>query len=98
MKTSKLPLSEKIEILELANKALRNYTTRLEEKLARYERIVQHCPCIEAEQASGMSCHDVYDEFYDDVEADMIDDDWDGLEDSDFEEDLEEDWEEDWEL
>ena len=98
MKTNKLPLSEQIENLEMANKALRNYTTRLEEKLARYERIVQHCPCIEAEKASGMSCHDVYDEFYEDIDADMIDDDWDGLEDSDFEEDLEEEWEEDWEL
>ena len=68
MKTNKLPLSEQIGNLELANKALRNYTTRLEEKLARYERIVQHCPCIEAEKASGMACHDVYDEFYEDID------------------------------
>lgn len=89
---SNLPLSEQVEILELANKTLRNYANRLEEKIGKYERIMRHCPRFQMEQRAAEPRHtDVYDEFYEDVEADFIDDDWDGLEESDFIDDWEED-------
>lgn len=103
MKSKKeLPLSQQIENLELANKALRNYVSQLEEKLARYERIMQRCPRFQAEKSAEMNClesrhTDPYDDFYDDpydeLEDDFEDDDWDGLEESDFEDDWEEDYE-----
>ena len=102
MKNKKeLPLSQQIENLELANKALRNYVSQLEEKLARYERVMQCCPRFEAEKSAGKNCPeprhtDPYDDFYDDPNDDFDDDfedDWDGLEESDFEDDWEEDYE-----
>ena len=102
MKNKKeLPLSQQIENLELANKALRNYVSQLEEKLARYERVMQCCPRFRAEKSAGKSCPeprhtDPYDDFYDDPNDDFDDDwddDWDGLEESDFEDDWEEDYE-----
>ena len=103
MKNKKeLPLSQQIENMELANKALRNYVSQLEEKLARYERVMQCCPRFQAEKSAGKSCPeprhtDPYDDFYDDpndeFEDDFEDDDWDGLEESDFEDDWEEDYE-----
>ena len=99
MKNKKeLPLSQQIENLELANQTLRNYARSLEEKLARYENIMQHCPRFLAEQTSPAACSphptDPYDDFYnnpDDGFGDDFDDDWDGLEDSDFEDDWEDD-------
>ena len=106
MKNKKeLPLSQQIENMELANKALRNYVSQLEEKLARYERVMQCCPRFQAEKSAGKSCPeprhtDPYDDFYDDPDDefeddfdDDWDDDWDGLEESDFEDDWEEDYE-----
>ena len=106
MKNKKeLPLSQQIENMELANKALRNYVSQLEEKLARYERVMQCCPRFQAEKSAGKSCPeprhtDPYDDFYDDPNDDFEDDfdddwddDWDGLEESDFEDDWEEDYE-----
>ena len=106
MKNKKeLPLSQQIENMELANKALRNYVSQLEEKLTRYERVMQCCPRFQAEKSAGKSCPeprhtDPYDDFYDDPNDefeddfdDDWDDDWDGLEESDFEDDWEEDYE-----
>ena len=102
MKSKKeLPLSQQIENMELANKALRNYVSQLEEKLARYERVMQRCPRFQAEKSAGKNCPesrytDPYDDFYDDPYdefEDDFEDDWDGLEESDFEDDWEEDYE-----
>ena len=57
MKNKKeLPLSQQIENLELANKALRNYVSQLEEKLARYERVMQCCPRFQSEKSAGKNC------------------------------------------
>ena len=87
-------------MLELANKTLRNYASRLEEKIGKYERIMRHCPRFQVEERAVEPRHtDVYDEFYEDdymEDSDFEDDfedDWDGLEESDFIDDWEEDWE-----
>lgn len=46
----KLTLTEQVNNLELANKALRNYANGLEKKLARYEHVLARCPRFRAEQ------------------------------------------------
>jgi predicted RNase H-like nuclease (RuvC/YqgF family) len=45
-----IPLAAQVENLELANRTLKNYIQRLEEKLAKYEKMLQHCPRFRAEQ------------------------------------------------
>ena len=89
--------------VELASQALRNYVQMLEEKVARYERIMQCCPRFRAEKAQETPpppiewiepYHD--EELEDGLEEsdfeDDLEDDWDGLEESDFEDDFEDDW------
>ena len=46
----KLTLTEQVNNLELANKALRNYANELEKKLAKYEHVLARCPRFRAEQ------------------------------------------------
>ena len=73
--------------VELANQALRNYVQMLEEKVARYERIMQCCPRFRAEKAQETPPPPIeWIEPYHDEELE------DGLEESDFEDDLEDDW------
>lgn len=73
--------------VELAGQALRNYVQMLEEKVARYERIMQCCPRFRAEKAQETPPPPIeWIEPYHDEELE------DGLEESDFEEDLEDDW------
>ena len=73
--------------IELANQALRNYVQMLEEKVARYERIMQCCPRFRAEKAQETPPPPIeWIEPYHDEELE------DGLEESDFEDDLEDDW------
>ena len=89
--------------VELAGQALRNYVQMLEEKVARYERIMQCCPRFRAEKAQETPpppiewiepYHD--EELEDGLEEsdfkDDLEDDWDGLEESDFKDDWEDDW------
>ena len=59
MKPRKLSLTEQVETLELANRTLRTYAQTLEEKVARYEKVLQICPKFRMEQsAAGYSvCH-----------------------------------------
>lgn len=89
--------------VELAGQALRNYVQMLEEKVARYERIMQCCPRFRAEKAQETPpppiewiepYHD--EELEDGLEEsdfeDDFEDDWDGLEESDFKDDWEDDW------
>ena len=77
-----IPLAVQVENLELANRTLKNYIQRLEEKLAKYEKMLQHCPRFRAEQQLEE----------DDWEDDELeDDDWDGLEESDFADDWDDD-------
>ena len=89
--------------VELAGQALRNYVQMLEEKVARYERIMQCCPRFRVEKAQETPpppiewiepYHD--EELEDGLEEsdfeDDLEDDWDGLEESDFKDDLEDDW------
>ena len=59
---------EFMQNMKLANQTLRNYAKSLEEKLASYENIMQHCSCFKAEQPSVMSNQEVYDEFYEDID------------------------------
>ena len=88
--------------VELASQALRNYVQMLEEKVARYERIMQCCPRFRAEKAQETPpppiewiepYHD--EELEDGLEEsdfeDDFEDDWDGLEESDFKDDWEDD-------
>ena len=88
--------------VELASQALRNYVQMLEEKVARYERIMQCCPRFRAEKAQETPpppiewigpYHD--EELEDGLEEsdfeDDLEDDWDGLEESDFKDDWEDD-------
>lgn len=93
--------------VELASQALRNYVQMLEEKVARYERIMQCCPRFRAEKAQETPpppiewiepYHD--EELEDGLEEsdfeDDLEDDWDGLEESDFKDDWEDDdWDDD---
>ena len=73
--------------VELAGQALRNYVQMLEEKVARYERIMQCCPRFRAEKAQETPPPPIeWIEPYHDEELE------DGLEESDFEDDLEDDW------
>ena len=51
--TSKLTATEMVQNLETANQALRNYVCKLEEQLARYERILQRCPKFRMEQSGA---------------------------------------------
>jgi len=89
--------------VELASQALRNYVQMLEEKVARYERIMQCCPRFRAEKAQETPPPPIeWIEPYHDKELedgleesdfeDDLEDDWDGLEESDFEDDFEDDW------
>jgi hypothetical protein len=50
----KLTLTEQVNNLELANKALRNYANELEKKLARYEHVLQCCPRFRMEKQAEM--------------------------------------------
>ena len=75
------PLAIQVENLVLANQTLKNYIRTLEEKIARYEKMLQHCPRFRAEQQLEE----------DDWEDNGSDDDWDGLEESDFADDWEDD-------
>ena len=73
--------------VELAGQALRNYVQMLEEKVARYERIMQCCPRFRVEKAQETPPPPIeWIEPYHDEELE------DGLEESDFEDDLEDDW------
>ena len=51
--TSRLTATEMVQNLETANQALRNYVCKLEEQLARYERILQRCPKFRMEQSGA---------------------------------------------
>ena len=86
----KLPLAVQVENLELANQTLKNYIQTLEEKIANYEKVLQHCPRFRAEQqleADNWEDDDDFndpDDFEDFDDEDDFDDDFDGDFDEDF--------------
>lgn len=79
-----LPLAVQVENLELANQTLKNYIHTLEEKIANYEKVLQHCPRFRAEQHLEEEDWEDEDEFddFDDFEDDVdFEDDFDDYED-----------------
>lgn len=79
-----LPLAVQVENLELANQTLKNYIHTLEEKIANYEIVLQHCPRFRAEQHLEEEDWEDEDEFddFDDFEDDVdFEDDFDDYED-----------------
>ena len=79
-----LPLAVQVENLELANQTLKNYIQTLEEKIANYEKVLQHCPRFRAEQHLEEEDWEDEDEFddFDDFEDDVdFEDDFDDYED-----------------
>ena len=84
-----------LENLELANKTLRRYIHELEEKILRYEHILQGCPKFRMEKSPSAKSANRFESPYE--EAEDPEDDWfdeeDDWEDDDFdEEDFEEDF------
>lgn len=79
-----LPLAIQVENLELANQTLKNYIQTLEEKVSKYEKVLQHCPRFRAEQQLEEEDWEDEDEFddFDDFEDDVdFEDDFDDYED-----------------
>ena len=80
-----LPLAVQVENLELANQTLKNYIQTLEEKIANYEKVLQHCPRYRAEQrleADNWEDEDDFDDEFDDFDdEDDFDEDFDDYED-----------------
>lgn len=83
-----LPLAVQVENLELANQALKNYIHTLEEKVGKYEKVLQHCPRfraelhLEEEDWEDENEFDDFDDFEDDVDFEEdFDDDFDDYED-----------------
>ena len=75
-----LPLAVQVENLELANQTLKNYIQTLEEKIANYEKVLQHCPRYRAEQqleADNWEDEDEFDDFDDFEDEDDFDEDFD---------------------
>ena len=78
MKRKELPLSIQVENLVSANHTLQNYIKVLEEKIAKYENMLQQCPRFRAEQQ-------LEEDDWDDLEEDDLEDDFDDFDDDDFE-------------
>ena len=72
-----LPLAVQVENLELANQTLKNYIQTLEEKIANYEKVLQHCPRYRAEQRLEEEDWEDEDEFEDFEDEDDFDEDFD---------------------
>ena len=72
-----LPLAVQVENLELANQTLKNYIQTLEEKIANYEEVLQHCPRYRAEQRLEEEDWEDEDEFEDFEDEDDFDEDFD---------------------
>ena len=70
MKRKELPLSIQVENLVSANHTLQNYIKVLEEKIAKYENMLQQCPRFRAEQQ-------LEEDDWDDLEEDDLEDDFD---------------------
>ena len=93
MKPRKLSLTEQVENLELANQALKKHIVKLEEKIHKYEKALQHCPRFQAEQRleedgwDGLEESDFADDWEDDEDFDDDDFDEDDFEDEDFDDD-----------
>ena len=92
-----LPLAVQVENLELANQTLKNYIQTLEEKIANYEKVLQHCPRYRAEQQleeedweddDDFDDSDDFDDFDDFEDEDDFDEDFDDDFDDDFDEDF----------
>lgn len=92
-----LPLSVQVENLEMANEALKAYILRLEGKIARYEKMLHHCPhlrCAKLQESQRWKAAEspepaeavADDDFEEDFDDDDFDDD-DDFEDDDFDED-----------
>ena len=87
-----LPLAVQVENLELANQTLKNYIQTLEEKIAKYEKVLQHCPRYRAEkrlEEEDWEGEDEFDDEFDDL------DDFDDFDDFEDEDDFDEDFDED---
>ena len=84
----KLPLAVQVENLELANQTLKNYIQTLEEKIANYEKVLQHCPRFRAEQRLEADHWEDEDDFSDS-------DDFDDFDDFDDEDDFDDDFDDD---
>ena len=69
-----LPLAVQVENLELANQTLKNYIQTLEEKIANYEKVLQHCPRYRAEQQLEADHWEDEDDFSDSDDFDDFDD------------------------
>lgn len=76
MKRKELPLSIQVENLVSANHTLQNYIKVLEEKIAKYENMLQQCPRFRAEQQ-------LEEDDWDDLEEDDLEDDFDDFDDYD---------------
>ena len=76
MKRKELPLSIQVENLVSANHTLQNYIKVLEEKIAKYESMLQQCPRFRAEQQ-------LEEDDWDDLEEDDLEDDFDDFDDYD---------------
>ena len=79
-----LPWAVQVENLELANQTLKNYIQTLEEKIANYEKVLQHCPRYRAEQRLEEEDWEDEDEFEDFEDEDDFDEDFDDDFDNDF--------------
>lgn len=76
MKRKELPLSIQVENLVSANHTLQNYIKVLEEKIAKYENMLQQCPRFRAEQQ-------LEEDDWDDLEEDDLEEDFDDFDDFD---------------
>jgi hypothetical protein len=76
MKRKELPLSIQVENLVSANHTLQNYIKVLEEKIAKYENMLQQCPRFRAEQQ-------LEEDDWDDLIEDDLEDDFDDFDDFD---------------
>ena len=75
MKRKELPLSIQVENLVSANHTLQNYIKVLEEKIAKYENMLQQCPRFRAEQQlEEDDLEDDFDDFDDFDDYDDFDD------------------------
>ena len=81
-------MAVQVENQELANQTLKNYIQTLEEKIANYEKVLQHCPCYRAEQQLEADNWEDEDDFSDS-------DDFDDLDDFEDEDDFDEDFDND---
>ena len=86
MKPRKLSLTEQVENLELANQALKNHIVKLEEKIRKYEKALQHCPRFREFKMSETQRPSI--QWTEPYCEEPIDDDWDDdFDDEDFDED-----------